>query len=1612
MFSTAEKTKNVTVSRQQPGKTSFFKKAGEESFFEAKGNSSFFGTSVQTKLSVSQPDDPYEKEADQVAETVMKMPEQATQPAETKEDEKIQLKEEDKPEEIQPKLMVPQISAIQSKEEDEDPEPVQARFQPDTTILQRHGRGPPAENPSFEQTLLSSKGGGSVLPQTTRSFMESRFNSNFEGVRIHTGSTAQTLSRSIHAQAFTHGNDIYFNSGKYAPHTAEGGNLLAHELTHTIQQGAVRRGGPQTSVSRKTIIQRSAEVSVPQLSNAVAKAKGEEGKVNANKVGPDGNREGWERLIEYFKTTFGEDKIVRNGQAPVEGAVSEDHIKKKSTIEGPRPARPRPADDGPYMRDAMPSWCGIFVFWALNKGGVPMPKWELGGQMVTPESAYPPGYVPKPGDIAYRDNYSHYAIVEKADGTTVTTVNGNTSGEDNLGAQVQTRDHPLSDWTAFFDPLKLKTGSLNSGEGAVEEKPKTLRELRKELFNVNRKEEPRTEQEEDPASIEDQQLQAKPELSSWSINAKGELNCAPAIQTQTEENKLQSKEEEGPEEEAESDRGPPVQLKADHGTIQCSWFDDAFSTVTNFVAETLAEGKRLFLTEARDFVIAIPGYRALRVVLGEDPITGEEIDRNGHTFIEAAFDIMPGGRLLHEKLNELGALDEAAAWIDRRITDVESLVDNVLTRVSQFVEGVTLERLASPRQLFEEAGNIIHQTIQSVIDFAEEAATELLETVKRFLIDQLVTFIREQTPAYPLLRVILGKDPVTDEDVPQNGTTILDALLELGGEEGQEQRRQMQETGTFQKVAGWIDEGIAVFSGAYDEIKAGFLSIWSSAGINMLMHPIDTFNQIYNQFAAPVSRVLNFVIRAGAVILEFIKEVLMRRLSAWARTVRGYHLVTVIIGKDPFTNELVPFTMENVIRGFMSLMEGGDTQFDQLKESGAIDRTTAKITAAVERLNMTPASIVQLFRDLWNSFSLNDLADPIGAFQRIIDRFGEPIGRLVAFVVEIVRIVIETILMVMNFPFDLINNIIAKALQAFEMIKRDPVGFLKNLLRAIKQGFIQFFDNIVQHLLSGLVGWLTSELREAGVPALTDLSLRGVIGWVLEVLGISMEKIWEKLAAHPRIGPARVARIRSIINTLEGVWTFIRDVQERGIAAIWDKIQEQLSNLWDTILDAVKNWIMEQIVNRMVTRLLSMLDPTGIMAVINSAIALYSAIQSFIKYLREMLEIVNSFVEGVVDIASGNIVTAANYLERTMARAVPIVIGFLANQVGLNGIGRRVGEMIGRAREMVDEALSWLVNKAVDTGFALFDRLMSMGGSAGGRSLEEQYGPEKAAQINAGLQAIETTEQPLLQSGKISEEEAQQVATSVKSNHPVFTSLTVVDGGDKWNYRYTASPPTIVTGKPKDTGLPDGVTLNVGEPVLDKNSNTGYRIKELNVSTSVGFALKVEDSPTLFLYAQYGTRWEKPANKPPGVAFSSGGGPTANRTVRITVDNEIRKGGTRATIPASVAASIGYDTSGHWPRAGHLVANSLGGPGGYNSGNIVPMTIEANHTPQGMRGIEDAVLRDIIASDAVYDYSVAVTYSSSVQLPPVQVTVTAARLYPTTQLPQRVASQNTTIDNT
>jgi hypothetical protein len=100
---------------------------------------------------------------------------------------------------------------------------------------------PGAENgslsPEFERKVSTLRAKGEALPSETRTSMEQGFGADFGEVRIHKGKESSGLNKQIQARAFTHGNDIFFDKGEYQPQTKDGQRLIAHELTHTIQQG-------------------------------------------------------------------------------------------------------------------------------------------------------------------------------------------------------------------------------------------------------------------------------------------------------------------------------------------------------------------------------------------------------------------------------------------------------------------------------------------------------------------------------------------------------------------------------------------------------------------------------------------------------------------------------------------------------------------------------------------------------------------------------------------------------------------------------------------------------------------------------------------------------------------------------------------------------------------------------------------------------------------------------------------------------------------------------------------------------------------------------------------------------------------------------------------------------------------------------------------------------------------------------------------------------------------------------------------------------------------------------------------------------------------------------
>jgi hypothetical protein len=112
-------------------------------------------------------------------------------------------------------------------------------------LLEGESTGLPGDD--IATRIRSQLGGGSPLPAQLRTEMESGIGQPLGDVRLHTDSSAATLSNQLGAHAFTTGNDVFFNAGAYNPSSSEGYTTLAHELTHTVQQSSGPVAGKEVS---------------------------------------------------------------------------------------------------------------------------------------------------------------------------------------------------------------------------------------------------------------------------------------------------------------------------------------------------------------------------------------------------------------------------------------------------------------------------------------------------------------------------------------------------------------------------------------------------------------------------------------------------------------------------------------------------------------------------------------------------------------------------------------------------------------------------------------------------------------------------------------------------------------------------------------------------------------------------------------------------------------------------------------------------------------------------------------------------------------------------------------------------------------------------------------------------------------------------------------------------------------------------------------------------------------------------------------------------------------------------------------------------------------------
>lgn len=400
-----------------------------------------------------------------------------------------------------------------------------------------------------------------------------------------------------------------------------------------------------------------------------------------------------------------------------------------------------------------------------------------------------------------------------------------------------------------------------------------------------------------------------------------------------------------------------------------------------------------------------------------------------------------------------------------------------------------------------------------------------------------------------------------------------------------------------------------------------------------------------------------------------------------------------------------------------------------------------------DKKNQLAASLAQKYKEAGEKAdkALKEIQD---SNKGLVQKFVEKLG-------EIIKIIMEfkgKLMAILRKGWDVIKGILA-----------DPIGFLGNLIGALKQGFNQFKANIGKWLLKGIIGWLFGALAEAGVTPPADFSLPSILKLVMQILGITYERMREK--AVKLLGPTAVAIIEQLVK-------YVQTLVTGGPAALWEQVKGDLANLKDQVLGEIRNMIITEVIKAAVLKIVSMFNPVG--AFVQAVLAIYNTVMFVVEQASRIAALVSSVVDSVSAIASGAIGAAANKIEQSLGAAIPIVIGFLARLVGVGGLPKKATAVVKKVQGVIDAAIDKLLGKAI----AFVKKLFGSGKAKDPKKQDENLKKAMAAARSAAAR---------FSGKKVGQAVLRPLLAAIRVRYGL-KSLDVFQKGTRWAVRGTINP--------------------------------------------------------------------------------------------------------------------------------------------------------------------------------------------------------------------------------
>ncbi|MFG2333294.1 hypothetical protein ACGFMM_27230 [Streptomyces sp. NPDC048604] len=327
---------------------------------------------------------------------------------------------------------------------------------------------------------------------------------------------------------------------------------------------------------------------------------------------------------------------------------------------------------------------------------------------------------------------------------------------------------------------------------------------------------------------------------------------------------------------------------------------------------------------------------------------------------------------------------------------------------------------------------------------------------------------------------------------------------------------------------------------------------------------------------------------------------------------------------------------------------------------------------------------------------VQDLADKYvaarGELDEEIKKLQEENKGLLSKAKDAVAGTIETVLKLK----DMLLGVLARAAGAIDKIITNPIGFLGNLVNAVKAGVTGFAARIGEHLKNGLKQWLFGQLSAGGIEIPETFDAKGILKLVLSILGLTWQNIRTRIVA--RIG-------ERAMGALETGFEMVQVLMTEGLGGLWKWIVEKLSDLKDTVIGAIKDFVIEKIVTAGITWIVSLLNPAS--AFVRACKAIYDVVMFFVNRAAQIKSFVDSVLDSIEGIASGGGGGVPAMIEGALAKAVPVVLDFLASLLGLGGISAKIKEILEKVQAPVMKAVDWVVGKIADAGKKMMGKLKS-----------------------------------------------------------------------------------------------------------------------------------------------------------------------------------------------------------------------------------------------------------------------------------------------------------------